>query len=58
MTSEMKQSKVRMPPDLLDYLKLQAANNRRSVNAELIVRLAKSMVQDMKGDVKSEGISD
>ncbi|MNZ02874.1 Arc-like DNA binding domain protein [compost metagenome] len=49
MTSEMKQSKFRIPPELLEYLKLQAAKNLRSVNAELIVRLAKSMEQDKEG---------
>lgn len=53
MTSEMKQSKFRIPPDLLEYLKLQAAKNLRSVNAELIVRLTKSMEQEQTG-IRSE----
>lgn len=46
LTKDMKQSRFRMPDDLWDYLKLQAAANLRSMNAEAVVRLARTMEED------------
>lgn len=37
---------VRLPDDLKQYLKHRAVDNRRSLNAELIVRLEASRRQD------------
>lgn len=48
LTKDMKQSRFRMPMELLVYLKEQAATNIRSVNAELVIRLMKSMEQDKR----------
>ncbi|MGY3892816.1 Arc family DNA-binding protein [Aeromonas enterica] len=48
LTKDMKQSRFRIPMELLEYLKKQAETNIRSVNAELVIRLMKSMEQDKK----------
>lgn len=41
---------VRLPDDLKQYLKHQAVDNRRSLNAEIIVRLEASRRLDEAGD--------
>lgn len=46
LTKEMKQSRIRMPDEMLEFLKKQAAANLRSLNAEVVVRLAKTMEMD------------
>lgn len=46
LTKDMKQSRYRMPEVLLEYLQQQASANLRSVNAEVVIRLAKSMEED------------
>ncbi|HAU4891970.1 TPA: Arc family DNA-binding protein [Aeromonas hydrophila] len=55
LTKEMKQSRFRMPDELLVFLKQQAAANLRSVNAEAVVRLVRTMEMDMKEVQKNEG---
>lgn len=55
LTRDVKQTKYRIPEDMLTYLKDQAEKNFRSVNAELLARLVRTMEQDMKGDIQNEG---
>ncbi|WP_461161558.1 Arc family DNA-binding protein [Simplicispira piscis] len=38
-------SPVRLPPDLKDWLKHQAACNKRSMNSEVVLRLEQSRAQ-------------
>lgn len=40
---------LRLPPDLKIWLKHQATNNRRSLNAEIIVRLEESRQKEEHG---------
>ena len=40
---------------MLTYLKVQAESNFRSVNAELLARVAQTMEEDRKGDIQNEG---
>lgn len=55
LTRDVKQTKYRIPEDMLTYLKDQAEKNFRSVNAELLARLVRTMEQDMKGNIQNEG---
>lgn len=47
---DTKQLTFRAPEDMLAHLKEQAEKNFRSVNAELLARLARTMEQDKAGD--------
>lgn len=49
LTKDMKQTRFRIPDELLEHLKQQAAANLRSVNAEAVVRLARTMEMDKAG---------
>ena len=49
VTRETKQTKFRSPEEVLTYLKEQAEKNFRSVNAELMARLVRTMEQDNAG---------
>ncbi|MGU5594842.1 Arc family DNA-binding protein [Aeromonas sanarellii] len=49
VTRETKQTKFRIPEEMLTYLKEQAEKNFRSVNAELLARMVKTMEQDKAG---------
>lgn len=49
VTRETKQTKFRIPEEVLTYLKEQAGKNFRSVNAELMARLVRTMEQDSAG---------
>lgn len=55
LTRDVKQTKYRIPEEMLTYLKEQSEKNFRSVNAELLARLVRTMEQDMKGDIQNEG---
>lgn len=46
-TGKLAPSPVRIPPDLKDWLKQKAADNRRSYNSELILRLEESRAREM-----------
>ncbi|EPX9364079.1 Arc family DNA-binding protein [Aeromonas veronii] len=50
LTRDVKQTKFRIPEEMLTYLKEQAEKNFRSVNAELMARLVRTMEQDKAGD--------
>ena len=50
LTRDVKQTKFRIPEEMLTYLKEQAENNFRSVNAELMARLVRTMEQDKAGE--------
>ncbi|MBB5444666.1 MULTISPECIES: Arc family DNA-binding protein [unclassified Paraburkholderia] len=39
LAREMPQMKIRVPPALKDWLTNNAARNRRSINAEIVLRL-------------------
>jgi hypothetical protein len=39
MSEQLSQVKVRLPRELTDWVKLQAAANRRSLSAEIVFRL-------------------
>lgn len=49
LTRDVKQTKYRIPEEMLTYLKEQAEKNFRSVNAELMARLVRTMEQDYAG---------
>lgn len=49
VTRDTKQTKFRIPDEMLAYLKAQAEKNFRSVNAELLARMMKTMEQDKDG---------
>ncbi|MFQ2440560.1 Arc family DNA-binding protein [Aeromonas caviae] len=49
LTRDVKQTKYRIPEEMLTYLKEQAEKNFRSVNAELLARLVRTMEQDNDG---------
>lgn len=49
VTRETKQYKFRIPDEMLAHLKDHAEKNFRSVNAELLARMAKTMEQDKTG---------
>lgn len=49
VTRGTKQTKFRIPEEVLTYLKDQAEKNFRSVNAELMARLVRTMEQDSAG---------
>ncbi|MEN3759308.1 Arc family DNA-binding protein [Aeromonas veronii] len=49
LTRDVKQTKYRIPEEMLTYLKEQAEKNFRSVNAELMARLVRTMEQDKAG---------
>lgn len=49
LTRDVKQTKFRIPEEMLTYLKEQAEKNFRSVNAELLARLVRTMEQDNAG---------
>ncbi|MGU5671547.1 Arc family DNA-binding protein [Aeromonas caviae] len=49
LTRDVKQTKYRIPEEMLTYLKEQAEKNFRSVNAELMARLVRTMEQDNAG---------
>ncbi|HFT7660987.1 TPA: Arc family DNA-binding protein [Aeromonas veronii] len=49
LTRDVKQTKFRIPEEMLTYLKEQAEKNFRSVNAELMARLVRTMEQDNAG---------
>ncbi|MFM5658991.1 Arc family DNA-binding protein [Aeromonas veronii] len=49
LTRDVKQTKFRIPEEMLTYLKDQAGKNFRSVNAELVARLVRTMEQDNAG---------
>ncbi|MGU5837693.1 Arc family DNA-binding protein [Aeromonas caviae] len=55
VTRDTKQYKFRIPDEMLTYLKVQAESNFRSVNAELLARVAQTMEEDRKGDIQNEG---
>jgi len=55
VTRETKQTKFRIPEEMLTYLKEQAEKNFRSVNAELMARLVRTMEQDVNGEIQNEG---
>lgn len=57
LSRDVKQTKYRIPDEMLTFLKKQAEKNFRSVNAELLARLVRTMEHDMKGEVKIEGKS-
>lgn len=44
-------SGIRVPPTLKNWLKQQASANCRSFNAEVVVRLQRSMDQQIKDEV-------
>lgn len=46
LTRDVRQTKYRIPEEMLTYLKDQAEKNFRSVNAELLARLVRTMEQD------------
>ncbi|WP_322864411.1 Arc family DNA-binding protein [Aeromonas allosaccharophila] len=50
LTRDVKQTKFRIPEEMLTYLKEQAEKNFRSVNAELMARLVRTMEQDKAGE--------
>nr|WP_234898140.1 Arc family DNA-binding protein [Aeromonas veronii] len=50
MSRDVKQTKFRIPEEMLTYLKEQAEKNFRSVNAELMARLVRTMEQDKAGE--------
>lgn len=54
---EIKPLGVRIPDDLRQWLKHRAVDNRRSLNAEIVVRLEESRRRqdDAAGDVKKNG---
>lgn len=45
---------LRMPAELKDVLEKSAEKNRRSLNAEILVRLEQSVEQDGKGCISAE----
>ncbi|HDO0920070.1 TPA: Arc family DNA-binding protein [Aeromonas salmonicida] len=49
LSRDVKQTKYRIPEEMLIYLKEQAEKNFRSVNAELMARLVRTMEQDKTG---------
>lgn len=49
VTRETKQYKFRIPDEMLAHLKEQAEKNFRSLNAELLARVVKTMEQDKVG---------
>lgn len=49
LTRDVKQTKFRIPEEVLTYLKEHAEKNFRSVNAELMARLVRTMEQDKEG---------
>ncbi len=49
LTRDVKQTKYRIPEEMLIYLREQAEKNFRSVNAELMARLVRTMEQDKTG---------
>ncbi|MBI2306119.1 MAG: Arc family DNA-binding protein [Rhodocyclales bacterium] len=49
---ERKPLGVRLPDDLKQWLKHQAVDNRRSLNAEIVMRLEESRRQDTAGAKK------
>ena len=57
VTRETKQYKFRIPDEMLAHLKEQAEKNFRSLNAELLARVAKTMGEDMNDcEVNSDKI--
>ncbi|NJI09015.1 Arc family DNA-binding protein [Aeromonas veronii] len=50
LSRDVKQTKFRIPEEMLTYLKEQAEKNFRSVNAELMARLVRTMEQDKAGE--------
>ena len=46
--SQIAPSQVRLPPDLRDWLKHQAIDNRRSFNSEVVSRLEESRTRQEK----------
>lgn len=55
LTRDVKQTKYRIPDEMLTFLKEQAERNFRSVNAELLARLVRTMEQDSKVGGRDEG---
>ncbi|WP_421218745.1 Arc family DNA-binding protein [Aeromonas jandaei] len=55
LTRDVKQTKYRIPDEMLTFLKEQAEKNFRSVNAELLARLVRTMEQDSKVGGRDEG---
>ncbi|HHQ4892821.1 TPA: Arc family DNA-binding protein [Aeromonas veronii] len=49
-SKDTKQLTFRAPEDMLAHLKEQAEKNFRSVNAELMARLVRTMEQDKAGE--------
>lgn len=47
VTRETKQYKFRIPDEMLAYLKARAEKNFRSLNAELLAHVAKTMGEEM-----------
>jgi hypothetical protein len=48
MSREHQQMRVRLPPDLKDNIELQAIKNGRSMNAEIVYRLQRSLDEEQK----------
>lgn len=46
LTREMPQMKVRLSPELKEWLARQAICNRRSINAEIVLRLEMSQAKE------------
>ncbi|HAU4931294.1 Arc family DNA-binding protein [Aeromonas hydrophila] len=55
LTRDVKQTKYRIPDEMLTFLRDQAEKNFRSVNAELLARLVRTMEQDLRPVVRDEG---
>ncbi|MDX7778282.1 Arc family DNA-binding protein [Aeromonas hydrophila] len=55
LTRDVKQTKYRIPDEMLTFLRDQAEKNFRSVNAELLARLVRTMEQDLRSVVRDEG---
>ena len=49
VTKDTKQTRFRIPDEVLTYLKEQEEKNFRSLNAELLARVVKTMEQDKVG---------
>lgn len=47
-------SPVRLPPNLKDWLKHQAAQNRRSMNSEVVLRLEQSRTNQEQAQPQAE----
>ncbi|MBP9777561.1 MAG: Arc family DNA-binding protein [Rickettsiaceae bacterium] len=54
ITSEDVQTKIRIPSDMLQYLKECALDNARSFNSELIVRLAQTLGEENVVNLKNK----